>query len=110
MKKEPKSDGPVLELIRKQGLFSTEINFLCNVLPNLEKKLEISLGPRLFYSNESKNLIIMEDLAAKGFCLQKRQKGLSMSFTLMAIDRLAKFHAASVALFEEVRIFYYLKK
>ena len=107
IKKEPTSDGPGLDLIRKQGIFSTEINFLWNVLPNIENKLNFSLGPRIFYSNESSNLIIMEDLAAEGYSVQERQKGLPMSYTLMAIDRLAKFHAGSVALYEEVKLLCY---
>ena len=105
VKKEPASDGPRLDLIRKQGIFATEVNFLWSVLPNLDKQLGCSFGPRIFYSNKSSNLFIMEDLHAKGFRVQDRQKGLSMCYARMTIDRIAKFHAASVALFEKVKFF-----
>lgn len=103
MKKEPNTEGAGLDLIRKQGLFATEITFLWDVLPQLENRLGFPLGPKIFYSNEHSNLIVMEDLDAKKYRLQNRQKGLSMQYTLMAIVRLAKFHAASVSLFEDVR-------
>lgn len=103
MKKEPNTEGAKLDLIRKQGLFATEITFLWDVLPQLENRLGFSLGPKIFYSDENSSLIIMEDLEEKGYRLQNRQKGLSMQHSLMAIERLAKFHAASVSLFEDVR-------
>ncbi|XP_043478940.1 uncharacterized protein LOC122509175 [Leptopilina heterotoma] len=101
VKKEPNTEGAGLDLIRKQGLFPTEIKFLWDVLPQLEERLGFRMGPKIFYSNENSDLIIMEDLGAKGYRLPDRQKGLSMQYALMAIDRLAKFHAASVSLFED---------
>ena len=83
-------------------MFTTELRVLEKVLPRVEKYLGCSLGPRLFYGNENTNFIVMEDLSLRGFAMEDRQHGLSLSHCLIAIDRMAKFHAGTVALTEEV--------
>lgn len=84
------------------GMFTTELKVLQNVLPRIEQFLECSLGPRLIFGDENTNFIVMEDLASKGFIMQNRQKGLSLAQCLIAIEKLAKFHAGTVALTEKV--------
>ncbi|XP_012285643.1 uncharacterized protein LOC105702567 [Orussus abietinus] len=101
VKLEPATIGAGLKLIRDQELFSNELKVLRYVLPRIEKFVEQKLGPTLLYGSENPMLIVMEDLGTRGFALKNRQKGLSMAHTVMTIETIAKFHAGSVALYEE---------
>ena len=91
--------------IKKEAIhemFSTELKVLQHVLPRVEKLVGCSLGPRLIYGDKNTNFIAMEDLTSRGFNMQNRQKGLSFEHCVIAIEKLAKFHAGSVALTEKV--------
>lgn len=83
-------------------MFTTEFKVLQRVLPRIEEFVGCTLGPKLLYDNENSNFIIMEDLLSKGYSMLNRQKGLSLPQCLVAIEKISKFHAGSVALTEKV--------
>lgn len=85
-------------------MFTTELKVFQQVLPRVEKLIGCIFGPKLLYGNENSNFIIMEDLVSRGFKMLNRQKGLSLPQCLVAIEKIAKFHAGTVALTEKVYI------
>lgn len=103
VKYDPIENGPGLELIRAQNLFSTEVRAFNLILPAIESLIGQKLTPRCFYGSDNPNIIVLEDLAPLGFKTKDRQRGLSMAHILMVLDSIAKFHAASVYLCEQVR-------
>lgn len=82
-------------------MFVKEFRILQQVLPKVEKLMGCSIGPKLLYNNENGNFIIMEDLVSRGFKMLNRQNGLSLSQCFVAIEKIARFHAATVALTEK---------
>lgn len=101
VKTEPSSEIVRTELVRAQGLFATELNVLRKVLPKMERILQRQLGPKLFYGLDDPKLITMEDLSVRNYITKDRQKGLPLLHCLLALQQLAKFHAASVAMCEK---------
>lgn len=103
LKHEPVGDSATLGMVQAQKLFTVEFCVLRDIVPRIESSLGVRLGPKLVYgTDEPPRAIIMEDLTPEGFCIKNRQHGLSMSHATMAIRNLARFHAGSVALSEEV--------
>jgi hypothetical protein len=45
--------------------------------------------------------VVLEDLAAAGFKMGERRKGLDLAHCLLVMRTLARFHAASVVLHEQ---------
>ena len=77
------------------------MNDLLNDLPDEAEHCQ--LGPRVLYSDMGDpSFLVMEDLAQLGYRMANRQAGLDLSHSLLAIGRLAKLHACSVALCEKV--------
>lgn len=61
---------------------------------------------RLIFSSEAPtDVLIFEDLTIRGYNIEDPQKGLSLDQSLLAIEKLAFFHAASVILLEQVSLF-----
>ena len=56
----------------------------------------------LYAQNENPILLVIEDLASLGFQMADRLSGLDLDHSILALHRLAMFHAASVALCEKV--------
>ncbi|KAF5269655.1 hypothetical protein FQR65_LT05995 [Abscondita terminalis] len=85
------------------NFFGREIAFYANVLPLLNK-LEHSkkVAPDFYYlSNQPKKLLVLEDLSVLNYKTCKRQEGLDLEHCLLTIDKLAYFHAASLAVYEK---------
>ncbi|XP_043481005.1 uncharacterized protein LOC122510430 isoform X2 [Leptopilina heterotoma] len=51
--------------------------------------------------NEDEQYIIMEDLRKKGYTMGEKLKGFSLEYCLKIIEKIAKFHAGSVAVYEK---------
>ncbi|XP_046431339.1 uncharacterized protein LOC124185053 [Neodiprion fabricii] len=91
------------DLVRSGKLYDTEISMLSNTLPRMENTHvgvgTISLAPRYIYSQiEVPIHLIMEDLKLKGLRIADRHAGLDLEHCLVAIRKLAVFHASSIAL------------
>lgn len=101
LKCEP--DSIFLKMIRREQLFNVETRVLRDIIPRIESALGIRLGPKFIHGEtEPQNAILMEDLSSDGFCIKNNKMGLSMAHATMAIQNLARFHAGSVMLSEEV--------
>ena len=99
------------DLVTQFNLFENEIEFYKKIVPELEEFLaESNEGsainidiPKLIYSEVEKNraLIILEDLVGAGFKQTKDVNGeryLSLEAAIIAVESVAKIHAASYAL------------
>ncbi|CAL7943960.1 unnamed protein product [Xylocopa violacea] len=100
IKTEPTS-GLSLEFLRRQNLFSIELRYARDILPRIAKLVHCQLGPHLYYGSLHPPVLIMENLKKKGYVLKNRQKGLQFEYCRLAIERIAKMHAGSLAIFEE---------
>lgn len=101
IKIEPLNDVP-RDLVRQQDLFLTELRVLRDVLPKIKQLMSCQLGPYLWYGSDNPPVLIMEDLKNRGFIMKNRQKGLPFEHCSLAIQKIAKLHAGSVAVFEKV--------
>lgn len=89
--------------ISKSTLFNTEISMLMGTLPKMNQLLESKLSGKGFYSQcGDSTFLVMEDLVPLGFKMSERQSGLDIEHILLAIRKLATFHASSVRLCEKV--------
>ena len=60
-------------------------------------------GKGIYTQKQEPTILIIEDLAPLGYRMADRHSGLDIEHCLLAIRGLAKFHASSVKLFENVR-------
>jgi len=67
----------------------------------LEPKYRLS-GKSLYVQNENPTLLVIEDLTFLGFRMADRLSGLDLAHSILALQGLARFHAASVAICEKV--------
>lgn len=109
LKEEPE-EGPCRVQVRESKFFETEIKVLGKIIPNIEKLIGIKIAPQFMYGSEEKSLIVMNNLTAEGFKNKDCKQGFSQSHMLMMIEVLAKLHAGSVALNEQVKLFHYIIK
>ena len=72
-------------------------------------KMNKLLGPKhrlsgkgLYVQREDPLFIVMEDLSALGFRMADRMCGLDLDHCILALRGLARFHASSVAVCEQV--------
>ncbi|KOC58860.1 hypothetical protein WH47_01384 [Habropoda laboriosa] len=89
------------DIVRKQDLFAIELKFLRDVLPRIRETVDCQLGPSLWYGSTNPHVLVMENLKERGFIMKDRQKGLSFEHCCLAIERIAKLHAGSVAVNEK---------
>ncbi|XP_075228396.1 uncharacterized protein LOC142328471 [Lycorma delicatula] len=84
------------------GLYEKEVLVYNELLPKFKllfcDKWE-DLTAESFYSMKD-NAIILEDLKNKGYVMAERMKQLNLEESKVALSSLAKFHAASVKLYE----------
>lgn len=86
-------------------IFDFEIFMMTNTLRKMNKLLDNRLSAQAYYIRMERPMcLILEDLAPLGFRMANRQLGLDMDHCKLAIQGLARFHAASVALCEKVMI------
>lgn len=100
-KTEPLNNDVVMNMVRQQNLFLTEQQILQDVLPRIERLVGRQIGPKVYYSSDIVRVIIMEDLAKRGFVIKDRQRGLSLEHCVLVMEQIARMHAGSVALFEK---------
>ncbi|XP_015113675.1 uncharacterized protein LOC107038876 [Diachasma alloeum] len=101
MKEEPDAELQTLEVIRGMGIFDTERRVLEDVLPKIAELVGKRLGPRVYYSSDKPDTIVMEDLATLGFRNKNRKIGFNEAEMFMVLENIADFHAASVLLNEQ---------
>nr|XP_032519947.1 uncharacterized protein LOC116772033 [Danaus plexippus plexippus] len=92
-------------------IFDTENLFyttLINIYEQLEKKNNVPEEGRLvtpkFYEGSleyMKEIMILEDLSAKGFSTFDRLQSITWEFAAKSLENLAKFHALSIAFAED---------
>ncbi|KAG8362536.1 uncharacterized LOC105266645 [Fopius arisanus] len=105
MKEEPSACEKTLELLRKSNIFNIERAMLEEVVPKMEELLGRRLGPKVYYSSMEPQVIVMEDLVARGFNNKNRKVGFNEQQMSLVLENLADFHAASVLLDEQDREF-----
>lgn len=78
------------------------------------KKMNKLLGPNyplnaqcIYVQRDKSTFLMLEDLMPLGFGMADRLTGLDMNHCLLAIRGLARFHAASVALCEKVKSYFF---
>lgn len=103
-----KTDKFVFGEISTSHFFKNEIYVFEKLLPKIEKYIGCSIAPFHYLSNENEQYIIMEDLGRKGYAMGNKLKGVSYEHCLKIIEKVAKFHAGSVALYEKVNIYTYI--
>ncbi|XP_011868375.1 PREDICTED: uncharacterized protein LOC105562270 [Vollenhovia emeryi] len=104
VKVSPTLEGVQKDLVEQSGLFNTEILMMSDTLDKMNKMLapkhRIS-AKGLYVQNENPTLLVIEDLAPLGFRMAERTSGLDLAHCVLALRGLARFHAASVALYEK---------
>ncbi|XP_069701096.1 uncharacterized protein [Periplaneta americana] len=95
------------KFITETTMFDREILMYKETLPQLQKLLEKAfpgdvqpIAPRHFYSCDG--TVVMEDLSASGFTMPDRREGMDLEHTLLLMRTAARFHAASVVLYQQV--------
>jgi hypothetical protein len=101
---------PIEEGLKKDmldlDLFKTEIKMYSEVVPKMEKLLEsvgehIQMGPKLLYHSSDPYILVFEDLKERNF--EMSLVPLDYETSRRIYNRLAKWHASTVYLEEEVR-------
>ncbi|PSN36163.1 hypothetical protein C0J52_17000 [Blattella germanica] len=94
-------------IYEESQLFQREAEALYKVVPEMYNVLNTvstnqfkHFSPKCYYSQSHASIIVMEDLKEKGFKLAKRMLGLDMKHSLLVIKQIARYHAASVVLYE----------
>ena len=100
------------DLISKFNVFRNEIEFYSKIAPELKtfvetsnttnEKMEFNI-PKMIFSAEDENhaIIILEDLGAEGYKQERDENGnryLSKEKAILAVESIAKVHAASYML------------
>ncbi|KAF5293379.1 hypothetical protein FQA39_LY02864 [Lamprigera yunnana] len=80
-----------------------EFNIYCEMLPEIYKAgFTRKIGPEVYYASSFPTpMILLEDLTPLHYKMQCRHEGLDLEHCLVALDKLAYFHAASVLLYEK---------
>lgn len=84
-----------------RNLFTNELIMQKIILPKIENLLKLKIGPDLHSYSCHFKIFFLEDLLKK-YHVKTFDKGLNFTYCVNAIQLMAKFHAASVALHEQV--------
>ena len=97
-----------MQVIKEADLFGRETTALSSILPKIYSQLEEAsssqlepFSPKHFHSQSSPELMVMEDLAEKGFRMAERSTGLDMEHSLLVMKKIARCHASSAVLHEK---------
>lgn len=91
----------VYESIQFEQLFTNEIYFYTEILPEIKKATGGQFAaPRYFYSelNKYSAVVILENFAVDGWRVTKDRVGLSLEHAMIAARHLGNFHGYSYAL------------
>ncbi|KAK4874389.1 hypothetical protein RN001_013749 [Aquatica leii] len=93
----------LIKFNKEVGLFDREFGIYSKILPMMEKiKYNKCVAPKAYYlSTQPKNVLVLEDLSTLNYKIANRQEGLNLEHCLLSIEKLAYFHAASLALYEK---------
>lgn len=106
LKTMPMEEGAKMELLKETTAFKTEMRMYEEVLPQMERHLaavgdKTVIGPTLVYkSNDPAPVVVMIDESPNGF--QTYTVALNWKEIQVVIERIAKFHACSVYMNENV--------
>ncbi|XP_053691222.1 uncharacterized protein LOC128739750 [Sabethes cyaneus] len=93
------------EMVDDLIAFPKEIDVYSKILPAFEQLClddKEKFGPRLFKSTSSRyTVLVMEDLKTLGFSMKDCGSGLNVTECEQVLQKLAKFHAASVVHYEQ---------
>lgn len=99
-----------LKEIKEWGVFPRERFMYQEVLSSFEKIWlqrageVVKFGPRsIKFESDPYEQIVLDDLKVEGFEMMDRKVGLTLEQTKMVLEKLAKFHAASVIRYQQVR-------
>uniref|UniRef100_A0A182NFZ2 CHK domain-containing protein n=1 Tax=Anopheles dirus TaxID=7168 RepID=A0A182NFZ2_9DIPT len=101
------TEGLLVEQFKKADVFDKEILMYKSVLPSMVTLISklgsvIELAPQLIYSSETpSDLVVLEDLTARGYSVENQALGLTYEQSKMAVEKLAFFHAASAVMLAE---------
>ncbi|KAH8233785.1 hypothetical protein KR026_012434 [Drosophila bipectinata] len=101
VKKTPPMPPDVYESIQFEQLFTNEINFYTEILPEIQKASGGKFpAPRYFYSelNQYSAVVILENFAVDGWRVTKDRVGLSLEHAIVATTHLGHFHGFFYAL------------
>ncbi|XP_070521435.1 uncharacterized protein [Cardiocondyla obscurior] len=103
-KVSPTDGGSRQKLVEDVGYFNFEISMMSNTL----NKMNELLGPKhrvsgksLYIHKGNPTVLVMEDLTPLGFHKADRSSSLDLAHCTLALQGLARFHAATVALCEK---------
>lgn len=101
-------DGGVKEdLAKKLNLFEKETEMFGRTFPNMYQILGDfhTLSSKCLYTSLSPHsIIVLEDLTTLGFNVLPRHIGFDLEHCFVVIEKLAKMHAVSVIMYENVRL------
>lgn len=89
------------KILEEYNLFEKEREVYSKILPKMREVTGIKFGPDFYYSTDDESVFFMENLTNDGYCLGDRINGLDLNHCKLIIERMAKFHAASMVLSEQ---------
>ncbi|XP_077293923.1 uncharacterized protein LOC143916614 [Arctopsyche grandis] len=95
MKVEDQADEKK-SLLNTDKVWANEEFVYDSIIPRLEELSNSSIASPKYYYGDDK-MILLEDLDESGHRMGDRAKGLNLDHTLLVMDKLAQFHAASFA-------------
>lgn len=103
--KEGVSNQTILDLFDQFDAYDNEMEFYGKIVPRFNRKLtelgESELVAEPFGVCAEKNILILEDLSAKGYQPRSPAQGLNEHETMAVLQRAATFHAIGAVLQEE---------
>lgn len=88
-------------------VFDKEVKMYMETIPSISKILDGEyMCARCFYAiKKPVQLIVFEDLKVLGYQMADRRSGIDEAHCKLVLSKLGRFHAASMILYEMVRIF-----
>uniref|UniRef100_A0A1Y1JZL2 CHK kinase-like domain-containing protein n=1 Tax=Photinus pyralis TaxID=7054 RepID=A0A1Y1JZL2_PHOPY len=88
------------QFVTDMGMFDCEIETYSTVIPKLLMlNYREKFAPSVYYtSREPKPIIILEDLSSLNYRVLDKRVGLDLEHSLLAVEKLAYYHAATAAL------------
>lgn len=103
--KEGISNEALLNAFQQYDVYDNEMEFYGKIVPKFNEKLKELGEPELFAKQfgicAEKNILILEDLSAKGYQARSPAQGLNEHETKAVLRRTAAFHAIGAVLQDE---------
>lgn len=102
--KSESSDEFALSIIGENGfnVQDTEVKFFNKIGGKMLKIFgDSKVIPQVIFVDETHKILVLEDLRPLNFTMANRLVGLDENHVLLLIDKIAKFHAASLKILEE---------